>query len=313
MTHYLFYAHNLSLVGVCVKRIDAQPTSKHQAFTKPDSSVVSSIPRIIDERTPVEHSHMPPANNTTLDPEEAARFDQAAAEWWKPGGDLAPLHSMTPVRLDYVLGHVAAQFGCDLRAEKPLAGLRVLDAGCGGGLLAEPFCRLGASVLGIDPVESAVRAAEQHAEEAGLAIRYRTATIESMAKGTEPFHLILAMEVVEHLADAPVFLRAASHLLAPDGLMALSTLNRTRRSFALAILGAERILRWLPKGTHDWRKFLRPDELERMLRDAGLEPVHSAGFVYQPLSARWRIDERNLSVNYAMLAVPAPEPADSGA
>ena len=256
---------------------------------------------------------MPPERNTTLDPEEAAHFDKAAEEWWNPKGALASLHSMTPIRLDYILEHSAAHFGRDLRSEGPLAGLRVLDAGCGGGLLSEPFCRLGATVLGIDPVESAIRAAERHAAEAGLPIQYRATTIESLEEERRSFDLILAMEVVEHLADARTFLRAASALLAPGGLVALSTLNRTAKSFGIAIVGAEWVLRWVPPGTHDWRKLIRPEELAGMLREAGLEPVHRAGFVYHPLTTVWRIDEKDLDVNYAMLAIPASEGAVAGA
>ncbi len=255
---------------------------------------------------------MPPERNTTLDPEEAAHFDKAAEAWWNPKGAFASLHSMTPVRLDYILDHAAAHFGRDLRNERPLSGLRVLDAGCGGGLASEPFCRLGATVVGIDPVESAIRAAERHAAEAGLSVQYRAVTIESLLEEHRSFDLILAMEVVEHLADVRTFLRAASGLLAPEGLVALSTLNRTARSFGAAIVGAEWVLRWVPLGTHDWRKFIRPEELAGMLREAGLEPVHRAGFLYRPLTADWRIDEQDLGVNYAMLAVPASGGAAAG-
>ncbi len=255
---------------------------------------------------------MPHVEGPTIDPEETARFDQSAASWWNSDGPLASLHSMTPVRLDYILGHAASHFGRNLNTCRPLDGLRVLDAGCGGGLLAEPFARLGASVLGIDPVASAIRAAANHADDAGLVIDYRVDTIETMENGSGSFDLILASEVVEHLADVPVFLQNASRLLAAEGLLVLTTLNRTRKSFALAVVGAEWVLGWLPRGTHDWRKFIRPEELERMLRDAGMTAVHRAGLVYHPLSADWRIDEQDLAVNYAMLAVPAAAPAGAG-
>ena len=248
----------------------------------------------------------------TIDPAETAHFDRSATNWWNASGPLASLHSMTPVRLDYVLGHVAPHFGRELGSCHPLDGLRVLDAGCGGGLLAEPLARLGASVVGIDPVASAIRAAESHAGDAGLEIDYRVATIETLKNGDNSFDLILASEVVEHLADVPVFLQNASRLLARDGLLVLTTLNRTRKSLALAVVGAEWLLGWLPRGTHDWRKFLRPQELERTLRDAGLTAVHRAGLVYQPLSATWRIDERDLAVNYAMVAIHAAAGAGSG-
>ena len=247
---------------------------------------------------------MPPATDRTLDAGEADRFRRAAGEWWDPAGAFAPLHGMTPVRLDYILTHLLAHCGRDPAAGRPLAGLRILDAGCGGGLLAEPFCRLGATVLGVDPVAAAITAARAHAAAAGLEIEYRTGTIESVA-GETAFDLVVASEVLEHVADVPAFLAAAAGLLAADGMLAITTLNRTLQSLALAVVAAERILRWLPPNTHDWRKFLTPAELERMLHTAGLTVVDRTGLVYQPLAATWRHDGSNLAINYAMLAIPA--------
>ncbi len=252
--------------------------------------------------------HSPPPS---LDPAEADRFDRVADDWWNPDGRLGALHGMTPVRLDAVLEQVSVQFGRDLRQDAPLAGLRVLDAGCGGGLASEPFARLGAAVLGLDPVESAVEAARRHAEEAGLAIEYRTATIESLRPGRDVFDLVLALELLEHLPDPPSFLQAASRLMADDGLLALTTLNRTPLSYALAIVAAERLLRWVPRGAHDWRKFLRPDELAAMLEGAGLREACRTGFVYRPLTGEWHADARSLDVNYAMFAI-RPEAGTCG-
>ena len=249
---------------------------------------------------------MPPTERAATKPDASAPFDHSIEEWWDPKGPLAALHSMTPIRLDTILAQSAAHFGIDLRREEPLAGLRVLDIGCGGGLAAEPFCRLGASVMGLDPQESAVRAARQHARMAGLEIEYRAATVGSLAEEGRQFDLVLALEVVEHLESVPDFLEAAAAVLAQGGLIVFSTLNRTRRSLALAIVGAEWIFRWVPRGSHDWRKFIQPGELSDMLASAGLRAVYETGFIYRPLTGQWRTDERDLSVNYAMLAVPAP-------
>ena len=247
----------------------------------------------------------------SLDPEEAARFAATAHHWWDPHGPFAALHRMNPARLDFALEQIAAHFGRDRQVSLPLAGISVLDAGCGGGLLTEPLARLGASVCGIDPVGPNLETARQHAEEAGLQIDYRTATAEILATGTGNYDVIFSMEVVEHLADLDAHLDACARLLRPGGLFIVSTLNRTMRSYLLAIVGAERILRWVPKGTHDWRRFLRPDELRRHLRTVGLEPVASAGITFDPLRGIWQLRERDLGINYVLAAIHPPT-ADGG-
>jgi 2-polyprenyl-6-hydroxyphenyl methylase/3-demethylubiquinone-9 3-methyltransferase len=240
---------------------------------------------------------------TSVEADEVAKFEAMAAEWWDPAGRAAPLHRMNPCRLDYVADQIAAEFDRDRRAPSPFAGLRLLDIGCGGGLMAEPMARLGADVLGADAAEANVRAARAHAEASGLAIDYRATTAEALAAGGETFDVVLAMEIVEHVADPRAFLATCGALLRPGGLVICSTLNRTAKAFALAVVGAERVLRWLPVGTHDWRKFLTPGELADMLAAGGLEVVDRKGMVFDPLSGAWRLSPRDLSVNHVAAAV----------
>ncbi len=236
----------------------------------------------------------------SLDAAEVAKFEALAARWWDPAGPLAPLHAMNPARLDWAVARLALAFGRDRRAARPLEGLRLLDVGCGGGLLSEPLARLGAAVTGIDPTPGAVAAARAHAARAGLVLDYREAAAEDLAG--ESFDAVLALEVVEHVEGRDAFLATLAGLLRPGGLLLLSTLNRTLRSYAMAVLGAERLLRWLPPGTHDWRRFPTPEELEAALRGAGLRPVDRTGLVFDPLRWEWRLSERDLSVNYAVAA-----------
>ena len=235
---------------------------------------------------------------STIDPDELAKFEAMAADWWDPQGSLKPLHMLNPCRLDYITDQIAAEFDRDLRAPRPCAGLRVLDVGCGGGLLCEPMARLGAEVTGADAASEVIAAAHLHAEGQGLAIDYRHTTAEGLAATDARFDVVMAMELIEHVADRAALLGACASLLRPGGLMLCSTLNRTARSFAMAIVGAEHLLRWLPRGTHDWRRFVTPDELEALLSGAGLEPVDRKGFVYDPLRDRWSVSTRDLSVNY---------------
>ena len=240
---------------------------------------------------------------TSLDRAEVAKFDAMAAEWWDPRGKFAPLHGMNPCRLDYIAAQIAAEFGRDRRAEAPFQGLSILDIGCGGGLIAEPMTRLGADVTGIDASATTVGVAGAHAAGQGLAIDYRQITAEELAATGARFDVVLALEIIEHVADPATFLNTCAMLTKPGGLTILSTLNRTAKSFAAAIVGAEWVLHWLPKGTHDWSKFLAPDRLEAMMTAAALTPVDRKGMVYAPLSGTWSLSDRDLSVNYIATAV----------
>lgn len=238
------------------------------------------------------------ASQTTVDPAEIAKFEAMAAEWWDPNGKFKPLHMLNPCRLDYIVGQIAGEFDRDVTGLSPFAGLRILDIGCGGGLLAEPMARMGADVVGADAAERNIPVARVHAEQSGLTIDYRHTTAEAMAAAGEQFDVVLNMEVVEHVASPIDYLIACRQLLKPGGLHICSTLNRNPKSFMMAIVGAEHVMRWLPKGTHEWSKFITPDELFDLLSQSGMEPVDKKGFVFNPLSWSWSISERDLSVNY---------------
>jgi 2-polyprenyl-6-hydroxyphenyl methylase/3-demethylubiquinone-9 3-methyltransferase len=241
------------------------------------------------------------APSASLDPAEAAKFAAMADAWWDPQGKFRPLHKFNPTRIAFIRDRVAAHLGRDPLGNRPLAGLRLLDIGCGGGLLAEPMARLGAQVTGIDAVERNVLIARLHGERGGLAIDYRAATPEELVPEGPTFDVVLNMEVIEHVADRAAFLAACCDLLADDGLMVIATINRTAKAFALAIVGAEYILRWLPIGTHDWRKFLRPSELAAGLRPHGVEFGEITGVSYNPLTDTWSLT-RDLDVNYMVVA-----------
>ncbi|GFE64510.1 bifunctional 2-polyprenyl-6-hydroxyphenol methylase/3-demethylubiquinol 3-O-methyltransferase UbiG [Litoreibacter roseus] len=235
---------------------------------------------------------------TTVDTAEIAKFEAMAAEWWDPNGKFKPLHMLNPCRLDYITRQIAAEFDRDLDAPKPFDGLRILDIGCGGGLLSEPMARLGADVVGADAAERNIPVAQVHADQSGLQIDYRHTTAEALAAAGEQFDAVLNMEVVEHVADPLAYLTACADLLKPGGLMTCSTINRNPKSFVVAILGAEYVMRWLPKGTHEWSKFITPDELFDLLSKAGLEPVDRKGFVFNPVAWSWSLSDRDLTVNY---------------
>jgi 2-polyprenyl-6-hydroxyphenyl methylase / 3-demethylubiquinone-9 3-methyltransferase len=241
------------------------------------------------------------ATGASIDAAEVARFAAMADEWWAPGGKFAPLHRMNPVRLAYVRDQLTAHFGRDGTADRPLDGLRILDIGCGGGLLCEPLARLGARITGIDAGAEAIAVARQHATDSGLDIDYQHASAEDLAAAGEHFDVVLTMEVVEHVADPAAFVATAAALLTNGGAMILATLNRTPKSFLAAIVGAEYVLRWLPVGTHDFRKFVRPSELAAMIRRSGLAIADVSGLDYSPLTGTWRIG-RNLDVNYMIQA-----------
>ena len=242
-------------------------------------------------------------NQTTVDPAEVAKFEAMAAEWWDPTGKFKPLHMMNPVRLDYITNQIAAEFGRDLNDVEPFKGLRLLDIGCGGGLLSEPMARLGATVIGADAAPRNIPVAQLHAEQMGLDIDYRNCTAESLADAGEQFDVVLNMEVVEHVADPLAYLTACQQLLKPGGLMVASTMNRNPKSYMVAIIGAEHVMRWLPKGTHEWSKFITPDELADLIAAAGLNVVDRMGMVFNPLGWSWSLSARDLSVNYAMTSV----------
>ncbi|MCZ4352050.1 bifunctional 2-polyprenyl-6-hydroxyphenol methylase/3-demethylubiquinol 3-O-methyltransferase UbiG [Roseovarius aestuarii] len=250
---------------------------------------------------------MQPARST-IDPAEVAKFQAMAAEWWDPNGKFKPLHMLNPCRLDYITAQIAAEFDRDLGSPAPFTGLRILDIGCGGGLLAEPMARLGADVVGADAAEGNIPVATVHAEQSGLTIDYRHTTAEDLAASGEQFDVVLNMEVVEHVASPIDYLTACRQLLKPGGLHICSTLNRNAKSYAVAIIGAEHIMRWLPKGTHEWSKFITPDELYQLLRDAGLDPVDRKGFVFNPILWSWSLSDRDLSVNYVTASVKPEAP-----
>ncbi|MCH2249037.1 MAG: bifunctional 2-polyprenyl-6-hydroxyphenol methylase/3-demethylubiquinol 3-O-methyltransferase UbiG [Cognatishimia sp.] len=234
----------------------------------------------------------------TVDPAEVAKFEAMAAEWWDPKGTFKPLHMLNPCRLDYITSQIAAEYGRDLGTERPFKGLTILDIGCGGGLLSEPMARLGATVVGADAAERNIPVAKVHAEQSGLTIDYRHTTAEAIAEAGERFDVVLNMEVVEHVADPQEFLTCCQTLLKPGGIMICSTLNRNPKSFVMGIIGAEYVMRWLPKGTHEWSKFITPDELYDFLEKGGLTPVDRKGFVFNPITWGWSISDRDLSVNY---------------
>lgn len=247
------------------------------------------------------------ATQSSINPDEIAKFEAMAAEWWDPNGKFKPLHMLNPCRLDYIVQQIAAEFGRDLQTSQPFEGLRLLDIGCGGGLLCEPMARMGADVVGADAAERNIPVARVHAEQSGLDIDYRHTTAEAMAEAGEQFDVVLNMEVVEHVADPQSFLTTCQALLRPGGLHLCSTINRNAKSFAMAIVGAEYVMRWLPKGTHEWSKFITPDELFDMMQKAGLTPVDRKGYVFNPLGWSWSISSKDLSVNYVTAALkPGP-------
>jgi 2-polyprenyl-6-hydroxyphenyl methylase/3-demethylubiquinone-9 3-methyltransferase len=233
----------------------------------------------------------------TLDREEVARFAKLAAEWWDEKGPFRPLHQINPTRLTYIRDRLCQHFGRDPKAPPSLTGLSVLDIGCGGGLVAEPLTRLGAEVTGIDPAIETIEAAKTHAAGARLKIAYRAATAEDLATEGRSFDAVLLLEVVEHVPDVPAFLQRIAPLVRPGGVMILSTLNRTLKAYALAIVGAEFLLRWLPVGTHQWERFVRPEELAAALRGAGLTLTDTTGMVYDPLGDDWSLSG-DTDVNY---------------
>ena len=246
-------------------------------------------------------------STTTVDPSEIAKFEAMAAEWWDLNGKFKPLHMMNPVRLDYITSQIATEFGRDLSTPKPFDGLRILNIGCGGGLLCEPMARLGATIVGADAAERNISVAKVHAAKSGLDIDYRHTTAEALAAASEQFDAVLNMEVIEHVADPQAFLTACQNLLKPGGIHICSTINRNAKSFAMAIVGAEYVMRWLPKGTHEWQKFITPDELFSYLQQAGMTPVDRKGFVFNFAQFTWSTSDSDLSVNFVTAATKPVE------
>jgi 2-polyprenyl-6-hydroxyphenyl methylase / 3-demethylubiquinone-9 3-methyltransferase len=251
------------------------------------------------------NAESPEIRAASVDTAEVARFSALAAEWWNPRGKMAPLHKFNPVRLGYIRDRTCAQFDRDAKRLDCLKGLRVLDIGCGGGILSEPLARLGADVIGADPSRTNIEAAKAHAAASRVKVDYRATTAEALADAGERFDIVLAMEVVEHVTDVTLFVARCAEMVKPGGLMVTATINRTLKSFALAIVGAEYVLRWLPRGTHQWEKFVTPNELAAALDDAGLEIVDERGVVYDLLADRWLL-ATDMDVNY-MLAAERPE------
>jgi 2-polyprenyl-6-hydroxyphenyl methylase / 3-demethylubiquinone-9 3-methyltransferase len=243
----------------------------------------------------------PAGERTSVDRGEVARFAALADEWWNPRGKMAPLHKFNPVRLGFIRDQVCAQFGRDAKALDCLKGLTFLDVGCGGGIVSEPLARLGGKVTGIDPAEENIEAAKLHAEKSALSIDYRATTVEALAETDAAFDVVIASEVVEHVADLNFFAGRCAALVRPGGLMLVTTINRTLKSFALAIVGAEYVLRWLPVGTHRWEKLVTPDELEAALKAGGLAVVEESGIIYDLFRDEWRRSD-DMDVNYMFAA-----------
>lgn len=250
----------------------------------------------------VHNDARPQGAGATLDPAEVERFTRIAAEWWNPNGKFRPLHQIGPPRLSFIRDHAVAHFNRDAAAMKPFDGLTALDIGCGGGLIAEPLTRLGARVTAIDPSERNIAIAKGHAESQGLAIDYRSARVEDLAAKGEQFDIVTCLEVVEHVPDVGQFIAACARTVKPGGIVFFSTINRTMKAWALAIVGAEYVLGWLPRGTHQWERFVTTEELARYSADAGLSAPHFEGMTYNPLRDVWSRNPADADVNYLACA-----------
>ncbi len=238
---------------------------------------------------------------STINEAEVAKFTAMAEQWWDPNGKFKPIHKFNPVRLSYIRDAALRQFGKDGSAIRPLSGLTVLDVGCGGGLLCEPMARLGATVTGIDAAERNIKIATLHAEQSGVSVAYIATTSEALAAQGEKFDIVLNMEVVEHVDNVPLYMKSCADLVAPGGLMLTATLNRTARAYLLAVIGAEYVLGWLPKGTHDWKKFLTPEEVKTLINRNGMRVISQTGVVYHPLADEWRASS-DMAINYMIMA-----------
>ena len=240
---------------------------------------------------------------TTVDDLEIEKFQKMASEWWDPKGKFKPLHMLNPCRLDYITAQISHEFDVDLKKNLPFKHLNILDIGCGGGLLSEPMARLGATVTGADASKKNIKVAKTHADKSGLKINYLNSTVEDLVSEGHTFDVILNMEVIEHVLDTKTYISACSALLSRKGLMVCSTINRNLKSYLMAIVGAEYVVRWLPKGTHDWNKFIKPSELSELLDTSGFKLVDEKGFIFNPISWSWFLSEQDLSVNYVTTSI----------
>ena len=252
----------------------------------------------------IESAHIPTTG--TVDPADVERFSRIADEWWDPKGKFAPLHQLNPVRIGYIRDRAATHWQRNALSGRPLDGLSLLDIGCGGGLLSEPMTRLGAQVTGVDASGRNISVAALHAERQDLSIDYQQGTAEALADSGAQFDIVMALEIVEHVADVDLFLHSCGKMVKPGGLLFLSTLNRTAKAWAMAIAGAEYVLGWLPRGTHDWKKFLKPSEAVRGLRSSGVDAQEIVGVVYSPLSRLWSLNKNDLDVNYMLYGIKRP-------
>lgn len=242
---------------------------------------------------------------TTVDDAEVARFSAIADEWWDERGKFAPLHKLNPVRISYLKDQLIRHFSRDGQSATPLTNLSLVDIGCGGGLISEPMARLGATVTGIDASATNIGVASLHAQNAGVSVQYRATTAEQLALEGAQFDVVLALEIIEHVADIDLFYDALCHLVKPGGVLILSTLNRTAKSYALGVFAAERVLRWLPVGTHSWSKFIRPSEMAAALRKRGFTSADTTGLTFSPLSWSFSLNPKDLDVNYLVVATRA--------
>ena len=242
-----------------------------------------------------------PSLDASIDPAEVAKFSALAAQWWDPSGKFAPLHKFNPVRLSFIRREAAARFGRDARALAPFEGLSLLDIGCGGGLLSEPMARLGFAVTGADASEKNIGTARAHAAQSGLAVNYRAATAETLAEEGLGFDIVLNMEVVEHVADVGSYLSACARLVKPGGITIVATLNKTLKSLALAKVAAEYVLGWMPPGTHDWNRFIAPEQLRQKLQESGLDTLKTQGVSFDVLTWDWRLSS-DVDINYMIVA-----------
>jgi 2-polyprenyl-6-hydroxyphenyl methylase/3-demethylubiquinone-9 3-methyltransferase len=284
------------------------PWDRHRKINHEGETVHMAEHNLADHNLADQLIHPDVLAGSTVDASEVDRFARLAGEWWNPRGKMAVLHKFNPIRLAWIRDAACRQFGRNAAYPPCLDGLRILDIGCGGGLLCEPLARLGGSVVGADPASDNIKAAALHASRGGLSIDYRVTVAEALAAAGERFDVVLAMEVIEHVADAGLFMRSCAGMVKPGGLMIAATLNRTLKSFALAIVGAEYVLRWLPRGTHRWDKFLTPHELEGAMTAAGLAVTDQAGVIYNPLTDAWRLSD-DMDVNYMVTAAKTPEKA----